>query len=60
MLDEALLTKLLCVGFVAAFMLPFGVSCSPMSASELSGIEFQAIEAVASATLAFGIYSVLG
>jgi hypothetical protein len=24
MLDEALLTKLLCVGFVVAFMLPFG------------------------------------
>ena len=60
MLDEALLTKLLCVGFVAAFMLPFGGLLFPYVSSELSGIEFQAIEAVASATLAFGIYSVLG
>ena len=34
MFDEALLTKLLCVGFVAAVMLPFGVSCSYAS-SEL-------------------------
>ena len=60
MLDEALLTKLLCVGFVAAFMLPFGGLLFPYVSNELSGIEFQAIDAVASATLAFGIYSVLG
>jgi len=51
---------LLCVGFVAAFMLPFGGLLFPYVSNELSGIEFQAIEAVASATLAFGIYSVLG
>jgi hypothetical protein len=60
MLDEALLTKLLCVGFVAAVMLPFGGFLFPYVSSELSGIEFQAIEAVASATLGFGIHSVLG
>jgi hypothetical protein len=45
MLDEALLTKLLCVGFVAAFMLPFGGLLFPYVSNELSGIEFQAIEA---------------
>jgi hypothetical protein len=39
-------------------MLPFGGLL--YVSNELSGIEFQAIEAVASATLAFGIYSVLG
>jgi hypothetical protein len=39
MLDEALLTKLLCVGFVAAFMLPFGGLLFPYVSSELSGIE---------------------
>ena len=60
MFDEALLTKLLCVGFVAAVMLPFGVFLFPYVSSELSGIEFQAIEAVASATLGSGIDSVLG
>jgi hypothetical protein len=40
MLDEALLTKLLCVGFVAAFMLPFGGLLFPYVSSELSGIEY--------------------
>jgi len=60
MFDEALLTKLLCVGFVAAVMLPVGGFLFPYVSSELSGIEFQAIEAVASATLGFGIHSVLG
>jgi hypothetical protein len=40
--------------------LPFGGLLFPYVSNELSGIEFQAIEAVASATLAFGIYSVLG
>jgi hypothetical protein len=41
MLDEALLTKLLCVGFIAAFMLPFGVSCSPMSAMNCQELNFR-------------------
>jgi hypothetical protein len=53
-------TKLLCVAFVAAIMLPVGHILFPYVSDELSGIQFQAIEAVVSATVGFGIYSVLG
>lgn len=35
MFDEALLTKLLCVGFVAAVMLPVGGFLFPYVSSEL-------------------------
>jgi hypothetical protein len=59
-LDRAILTKLLCVAFVAAVMLPVGHLLFPYVSHELSGIQFQAIEAVVSATVGFGIYSVLG
>lgn len=60
MLDNATVTKLLCVAFVAAIMLPVGHILFPYVSHELSGIEFQAIEAVVSTTLGFGIYSFLG
>ncbi len=60
MLDNAIVTKLLCVAFVAAIMLPVGHLLFPYVSHELSGIEFQAIEAVISTTLGFGIYAVLG
>ena len=56
MLDRAILTKLLCVAFVAAVMLPVGHLLFPYVSHELSGIQFQAI---VSATVGFGIYSVL-
>ncbi|MGA7021633.1 MAG: hypothetical protein WB036_02415 [Pseudolabrys sp.] len=59
MFDEALLTKLLCVAFVAAVMLPTGGFLFPYVSQDLSGMQFQAIEAVVSATLGFGISSVL-
>jgi hypothetical protein len=60
MLDDATVTKLLCVAFVAAIMLPVGHILFPYVSNELTGIQFQAIEAVISTTLGFGIYSVLG
>jgi hypothetical protein len=60
MLDKAILAKLLCVGFVAALMLPIGHMLFPYVSDELTGIQFQAIEAVVSATVGFGIYSVFG
>ena len=60
MFDEALMTKLLCVAFVAAVMVPLGGLLFPYVSHQLSGIQFQAIEAVVSATLGFGISSVLG
>jgi len=58
--DRALLTKLLCVAFVAAVMLPLGHLLFPYVSDGLSRMQFQAIEAVVSATVGFGIYSVFG
>ena len=60
MFDRAILTKLLYVAFVATIMLPVGHILFPYVSDELSGMQFQAIEAVVSATLGFGIYSVFG
>jgi hypothetical protein len=60
MLDRTMLTRLLCVALVAAIMLPLGRLLFPYVSHELTGIQFQAIEAVVSATLGFGISSILG
>lgn len=60
MFDRAMLTRLLCVALVAALMLPLGRLLFPYVSQELTGIQFQAIEAVVSATLGFGISSILG
>lgn len=60
MLDRAKFMRLLCVALVAALMLPLGGALFPYVSHELTGIQFQAIEAVVSATLGFGISSILG
>jgi len=60
MLDRVTLMRLLCVALVAALMLPLGQALFPYVSHELTGIQFQAIEAVVSATLGFGISSILG
>jgi hypothetical protein len=60
MFDKVMVTRLLCVAFVAALMLPLGKMLFPYVSHELSGIQFQAMEAVISATLGFGISSILG
>ncbi len=60
MLDKAVVTKLLCVALVAAIVLPVGRMLFPYVSHELTGMQFQAIEAVLSATVGFGIYSILG
>jgi hypothetical protein len=60
MLDNTIVTKLMCVAFVAAIMLPVGHIFFPYVSDELSGMQFQAIEAVVSATVGLGIYSVVG
>jgi hypothetical protein len=48
------------VALVAAIMLPIGHVLFPYVSDQLSGIQFKAIEAVVSATVGFGIYSVFG
>lgn len=60
MIDDTVIVRLLCVGLVAAIMLPVGHLLFPYVSGELSGIEFRAIEAVVSATAGFGIYSIFG
>lgn len=60
MFDNAVVTKLLCVALVAAIVLPVGRILFPYVSHELTGIQFQAIEAVLSATVGFGIYSIFG
>jgi hypothetical protein len=60
MLDRATLTRVLCVTLVAVVMLPLGRALFPYVSHELTGMQFQAIEAVVSATVGFGIYSIFG
>ena len=58
-MDRGLIVKLLCVSFVAAIMLPFGILAFPLFSDVLSGPQFLAIEAIVGATLGFGISSVI-
>jgi hypothetical protein len=59
-INQALITRILCVIMVAAVMLPAGGMLFPYVSHMLSGIQFQAIEAVVSATLGFGISAFFG
>jgi hypothetical protein len=60
MIDRALIMKLMCVAMVAAIMLPAGSMLFPYVSDELSGIQFQTLEAVVSAILGFGLFALLG
>ncbi len=60
MIDRTIIMKLLCVALVAAFMLPVGTFVFPFLSSALSGTQFQALEAVVSASLGFGIFAMFG
>ena len=59
-MDRMLITKLMCVGLVAAVMLPVGTYLFPYVSQDLSGTQFQALEAVVSTGLGFGIFAMLG
>jgi hypothetical protein len=60
MIDRPLVTRLLCVAMIAAIMLPVGRLLFPYLSGELSGMQFQALEAVLSATVGFGISNIFG
>jgi hypothetical protein len=60
MIDRPLMIKLLCVALVAAVMLPAGHMLFPYVSDVLSGMQFQAIEAVLSATVGFGLSAIIG
>jgi len=50
-----LMTKLLCVAMVASIMMPVGREIYPYIAGLLGSMQFDAAEAVVSATLGFAI-----
>jgi hypothetical protein len=52
-----LIDRLACVALVACLMMPFGEMLFPYLSDALNGLEFNAIEAVVSATLGFEIYA---
>ncbi len=58
--DRTVISRLICVGLVAAVMLPAGHMLFPYVSHILSGVQFQAIEAVVSATVGFGLSAVVG
>jgi hypothetical protein len=60
MFDRPFVAKLLCIGLVAAVMLPLGRMLFPYVSAELSRMQFQALEAVLSATVGFGLYGIFG
>ena len=60
MIDRPLIIKLLCVALVAAVMLPVGHMMFPYVSYVLSGMQFQAIEALISATAGFGLSAIVG
>jgi len=55
MRQAPLVTKLLCVGLVASVMMPVGREIYPYIAGMLDSMQFDAVEAVVSATLGFAI-----
>jgi hypothetical protein len=58
-INRAIVIRLLCVALVAGLMLPLGSAVFPYVSHALDGTQFQALEAVLSATLGFGIYSLI-
>jgi hypothetical protein len=49
----------LCVALVAALMLPIGRALFPHVSHQIGALPFDAIEAVVTATLGYGIYAAL-
>lgn len=60
MFDRAIVIKLLCVALVGAIMLPVGSLLFPYVSGAMDGMQFQALEAVVTTTLGFGIYALFG
>ncbi len=59
-IDRPFIAKLLCIGLVAAIMLPVGRMLFPYVSADLSQMQFQTLEAVISASVGFGLYGILG
>jgi hypothetical protein len=59
-IDRTLLMRILGVGLVAGIMLPVGGIVFPYVSHALDGTQFQALEAVFSATAGYGLYALIG
>ena len=59
MIDRTLVVKVMCVALVATVMMPVGQMLFPYVSHVLSDMQFQAIEAVLSATLGFGLSAIV-
>ena len=59
-IDRTLLMRILCVGLVAGIMLPVGGIVFPYVSHALDGTQFQALEAVFTATVGYGLYALIG
>jgi hypothetical protein len=60
MIDRPFIAKLICIGLVAAVMLPLGRMLFPYVSADMTQMQFQAIEAVVSASVGFGLYGIFG
>ena len=60
MLDRTTLMRVLCVAVVAGVMLPVGTVVFPYVSHALDGSQFQALEAVFTATAGYGLYALIG
>jgi len=59
-IDRTFLLRLLCVALVAGVMLPVGTVMFPYVSHALDGTQFQALEAVFTATVGYGLYALIG
>jgi hypothetical protein len=57
--NHPVLTKILCVALVASIMLPVGRMIFPFIDTAVSGLQFDAIQAVLSATIGFGLHAAI-
>jgi hypothetical protein len=57
MASHPILTKVLCVALVASIMLPLGRMVFPFVDTVVSGLEFDTLQAVVSATIGFGLHA---
>ena len=57
--DHPIVNKMLCVAAVASLMLSLGRTVFPMVEGTVGSLQFDAIEAVVSATLGFGLYAAM-
>ena len=60
MTNYPIVNRILCVAVVALVMLPLGRMIFPHLGDSISGMQFQTLEAVISASLGYGIYALFG